>query len=100
MTGGIVALNENPDQYDKLRNNHDLIYSMVPEIIRWQTPLAYMRRTALEDTEIRGKKIKKKEKLINVSLRTLLRRCRQIIMAVLKMLIALLTWQFLVGLMQ
>ena len=56
MTGGVLALNENPDQYDKLRNNHDLIYSMVPEIIRWQTPLAYMRRTALEDTEIEEKK--------------------------------------------
>ena len=64
MTGGVVALNENPDQYDKLRKNHDLIYSMVPEIIRWQTPLAYMRRTALEDTEIRGKKIKKGDKVV------------------------------------
>ena len=64
MTGGIVALNENPDQYDKLRDNHDLIYSMVPEIIRWQTPLAYMRRTALEDVEIRDKKIKKGDKVV------------------------------------
>ena len=64
MTGGIVALNENPDQYQKLRDNHDLIYSMVPEIIRWQTPLAYMRRTALEDVEIRGKKIKKGDKVV------------------------------------
>ena len=64
MTGGIVALNEHPDQYDKLRDNHDLIYSMVPEIIRWQTPLAYMRRTALEDVEIRGKKIKKGDKVV------------------------------------
>ena len=64
MTGGIVALNEHPDQYYKLRDNHDLIYSMVPEIIRWQTPLAYMRRTALEDVEIRGKKIKKGDKVV------------------------------------
>ena len=64
MTGGIIALNEHPDQYDKLRDNHDLIYSMVPEIIRWQTPLAYMRRTALEDVEIRGKKIKKGDKVV------------------------------------
>ena len=64
MTGGIVALNENPDQYEKLRDNHDLIYSMVPEIIRWQTPLAYMRRTALEDVEIRDKKIKKGDKVV------------------------------------
>ena len=45
------------DRYDKLRKDHSLIKTMVPEIIRWQTPLAYMRRTALEDTEIRGKKI-------------------------------------------
>ena len=47
ITGGLLALNENPDQYQKLRDNPDLITSMVPEIIRWQTPLAHMRRTAL-----------------------------------------------------
>ena len=64
MTGGILALNENPNQYDKLRNDHSLIKSMVPEIIRWQTPLAYMRRTALEDIELGGKLIKKGDKVI------------------------------------
>ena len=64
MTGGILALNENPDQYNKLRNDHSLIKSMVPEIIRWQTPLAYMRRTALEDIELGGKLIKKGDKVI------------------------------------
>ncbi len=37
---------------------------MVPEIIRWQTPLAHMRRTALVDTELRGKKIKKGDKVV------------------------------------
>jgi cytochrome P450 len=64
ITGGVVALNENPDQYDKLRANPKLIESMVPEIIRWQTPLAHMRRTALADTELRGKKIKKGDKVV------------------------------------
>ena len=64
MTGGILALNQNPDQYDKLRNDHSLIKTMVPEIIRWQTPLAYMRRTALEDIELSGKLIKKGDKVI------------------------------------
>jgi cytochrome P450 len=64
ITGGVVALNENPDQYDKLRANPKLIESMVPEIIRWQTPLAHMRRTALADAELRGKKIKKGDKVI------------------------------------
>ena len=36
----------------------------MPEIIRWQTPLAHMRRTALEDTEIGGKQIKKGDKVV------------------------------------
>jgi cytochrome P450 len=37
---------------------------MVSEIIRWQTPLAYMRRTATRDTELAGKKIKKGDKVV------------------------------------
>ena len=57
ISGGVLALNQFPDEYDKLRTNPGLIPNMVSEIIRWQTPLAYMRRTALEDTEIRGKRI-------------------------------------------
>jgi cytochrome P450 len=64
ITGGLLALNEHPEQYDKLRADHSLIESMVPEIIRWQTPLAHMRRTALEDTELGGKQIKKGDKVI------------------------------------
>jgi cytochrome P450 len=64
ITGGLLALNENPDQYQKLRDNPDLITSMVPEIIRWQTPLAHMRRTALEDIQLRGKTIVKGDKVV------------------------------------
>jgi cytochrome P450 len=64
ITGGVVALNENPDQYDKLRADPALIQSMVPEIIRWQTPLAHMRRTALADAEIGGKTIGKGDKVV------------------------------------
>ncbi|HEX6860323.1 MAG TPA: cytochrome P450 [Caulobacteraceae bacterium] len=63
ITGGLLALNENPDQYAKLRANPDLITSMVPEIIRWQTPLAYMRRTAVEDYELAGKTIRAGDKV-------------------------------------
>jgi cytochrome P450 len=63
ITGGVLALNQNPDQYQKLRDNPDLIPSMVPEIIRWQTPLAHMRRRALEDTVLGGKTIKKGDKV-------------------------------------
>lgn len=63
ISGGVLALNQNPDQYQKLRDDPSLIPNMVAEIIRWQTPLAYMRRTAVVDTELRGKKIKAGDKL-------------------------------------
>ena len=63
MTGSVWFFNQNPDQYAKLRANPALLESAVPEIIRYQTPLAYMRRTALADTEVGGKMIKKGDKL-------------------------------------
>ncbi len=63
MSGGVLALFEHPQQAAKLRANPALIESMVPEIIRWQTPLPHMRRTALADTELAGKSIKKGDKL-------------------------------------
>jgi cytochrome P450 len=64
ISGSVLALNQNPDQYGKLRDNPGLIPSMVSETIRWQTPLAHMRRTAKQDIEFGGKKIKKGEKVI------------------------------------
>ncbi|MDP3852872.1 cytochrome P450 [Phenylobacterium sp.] len=64
MTGSVLALNQNPDQYRKLRDNPGLIPSMVSETIRWQTPLAHMRRTATKDFELGGKTIKKGDKVI------------------------------------
>ena len=63
MTGGLLALHDNPEQWAKLRANPALVDSLVPEIIRWQTPLAYMRRTALQDTTLGGKQIKAGDKL-------------------------------------
>jgi cytochrome P450 len=63
MTGGLLALHNNPQEMAKLRADPALIESLVPEIIRWQTPLAYMRRTALVDAELAGKQIKKGDKL-------------------------------------
>ena len=64
ITGSVVALNQFPDQYDKLRTSPDLIPSFVSETIRWQTPLAHMRRTALRDVEVGGKMIRKGDKVI------------------------------------
>jgi len=64
ISGGLLALNQNPDQYQKLRDHPELIPGMVPEIIRWQTPLAHMRRTATEDIEVGGKTIRKGDKVV------------------------------------
>ena len=64
ISGSVLALNENPDQYAKLRENPALIPSMVSETIRWQTPLAYMRRTAKRDVELRGKTIREGDKVL------------------------------------
>ncbi|MCI3182163.1 cytochrome P450 [Caulobacter sp. CCUG 60055] len=64
ITGSVLALNQNPDQYALLTANHDLIPNMVSETIRWQTPLAHMRRTATQDTELGGKTIRKGDKVI------------------------------------
>ena len=63
MTGGLLALHDNPDQMAKLRANPGLVESLVPEIIRWQTPLAHMRRTAVADIELGGKQIKAGDKV-------------------------------------
>src|SRR5579864_5602587 len=64
MTGGLMALNEHPAEYRKLRDNPALIETMVPEIIRWVTPVIHMRRTALADAELGGKHIGKGDKVI------------------------------------
>ncbi len=58
ISGSVYALNKNPEQYRKLRENPALVPSMVSETIRWQTPLAHMARTALADHEIGGKTIR------------------------------------------
>ncbi|KCZ94498.1 cytochrome P450 [Hyphomonas johnsonii MHS-2] len=64
ISGGIVALNESPAEYAKLKANPTLIPNMVSEIIRWQTPLAHMRRTATEDVSFKGKSIRKGDKVV------------------------------------
>lgn len=64
ITGGMKALIENPDQRQKLLDNPELIPTAVEEILRWVSAVAYMRRTATEDTELRGQKIAKGDKLV------------------------------------
>ena len=64
ISGGLLFMHQNPDQYAKLRANRELIPSAVSEIIRYQTPLSHMRRTALVDTELGGKQIRKGDKVV------------------------------------
>ena len=64
ISGGILALNEFPNEYAKLRANPALIPTMVSEMVRWQSPVIHMRRTVLQDTVLGGKQIKKGEKVV------------------------------------
>ncbi len=64
ISGGVLALNENPEQFAMLKADPTLIQSMVPEIIRWQSPVAHMCRTAMEDTELGGKQIRAGDKIV------------------------------------
>ncbi len=64
MTGSVYAMNRWPEQFAKLKADHDLIPNMVSEVIRWQTPLAHMRRNATRDFEIGGKTIRAGDKVV------------------------------------
>ena len=64
ISGGVLALNQNPAEYDKLIADPSLIPNAVSEMIRWQTPLAHMRRTATQDIELGGQQIRKGDKVV------------------------------------
>ena len=64
MTGGLMALNQHPREYQKLRDDPSLIPGMVSEIIRFVTPVIHMRRTAKEDAELAGKPIREGDKVV------------------------------------
>jgi cytochrome P450 len=64
MTASAYCLDKNPTEFAKLKSDHSLIDLMVSETIRWQTPLAHMRRIANEDTELGGQTIKAGDKVI------------------------------------
>ncbi len=64
MTGGLLALNQFPDEYRKLMANPALVESAVPEIIRFVTPVIHMRRTTTRDTEVAGQHIPAGSKVV------------------------------------
>ena len=64
MTGGLMALAENPGELAKVRADRSLVPNLVSEIIRYQTPVIHMRRTATRDTELCGKAIAAGDKVV------------------------------------
>ena len=64
MSGSVLALHQNPQQFAKLKENPELLPNMISETIRWQTPLAHMKRRAVADTELGGKTIKAGDKVV------------------------------------
>jgi cytochrome P450 len=64
MTGGLMALVENPEQFELVRSRRELIPNLVSEIIRYQTPVLHMRRTARNDVELAGRSIAKGDKVV------------------------------------
>lgn len=64
MTASVLALHKNPDEFSKLKAQPELVDSMVAETVRWQTPLAHMRRMAKVDTELGGQQIKAGDKVV------------------------------------
>ena len=64
MSGAICAFHKHPDQWERLKSEPALMENAISEIIRWQTPIAHMRRTAVADAEIGGARIKKGDKVV------------------------------------
>ncbi|KRQ99739.1 cytochrome [Bradyrhizobium jicamae] len=64
ITGGVLFMNQYPSELRKLRDNPNLVSSAVSEIIRYQTPIAHMRRNAAADVIVGGKQIRKGDKVV------------------------------------
>src|SRR4029078_9156545 len=64
MSGGLLALCENPEQLELVSARRELIPNLVSEIIRYHTPVLHMRRTARRDAELCGRRIAKGDKVV------------------------------------
>ena len=62
--GAMMALAQDPDQFQRLKADRSLLSGIVEEAIRWTTPVQHFMRTAAEDTEIGGQKIAKDDWLM------------------------------------
>lgn len=64
ISGGVLGLSKTGGSFDQLLSDPSLVPGFVPEVIRWQTPLAHMRRIATEDIELQGQSIKAGDKVV------------------------------------
>ena len=64
LAGGICTLAQNPGEFEKLKRNPELIPSAVEEIVRWTSPVNYMKRVVAEDLEFRDQKFRKGDNLV------------------------------------
>ena len=64
ISGGMLALIENPSEWQKLLANPSLVPTAVEEMLRWVSPVSQFRRTAMRDTQIRGQQIKEGDKVV------------------------------------
>jgi len=64
LTGGICALAQNPGEFEKLKRNPELIPGAVEEIVRWTSPVNYMKRVVAKDLDFHGQKLSKGDNLV------------------------------------
>ncbi len=64
LAGGICALAQNPDEFQKLKRNPELIPSAVEEIVRWTSPVNYMKRVVAKDLDFHGQELRKGDNLV------------------------------------
>lgn len=64
ISGSVVALDRYPAELAKLRENPELLANLTPEVLRWQTPIAHMRRTAMRETDLGGQRIARGDKVV------------------------------------
>ncbi len=63
ISGGMLAFFENPDQWQRLKNDASVMPTAVEEMLRWVSPIMYFRRTASKANVIHGQQIKEGDKV-------------------------------------
>ncbi|MGZ6175529.1 MAG: cytochrome P450 [Candidatus Binataceae bacterium] len=63
IAGGLLALMENPEELERLRNGPQLMKTAIEEMVRWTSPSVYKRRTTTRDAELKGRLIRQGQKV-------------------------------------